>query len=79
MKTNKTAYHILLFFGVLLMAYFGSGIARAITPSKSGAGNFLLIGYSMGFMMFCGAMFTQLSSQVKELQSKVDKLESTKT
>ncbi len=78
MKTHKTVYYTLLFVGVLLMACFGSEIARAIAPSKSWAANFLLIGYSMGLMMFCAAMFTQLSSQLRELKSKVDKLESAK-
>ena len=79
MKTNKTAYYILLFAGVLLMAVFGSEIASAIAPSKSWAWRLLLPGYSVGLIMISAAMVTQLASQVKELQSKVEKLEGTKS
>jgi hypothetical protein len=75
MKTNKTAYYILLFAGVLLMAVFGSEITSAIAPSKSWGWRLLLPGYSVGLIMISAAMVTQLASQVKELQSKVEKLE----
>lgn len=61
------------------MAVFGSEIAAAITPSKSWAGHLLLPGYTVGLIMISGSMFTQLSSQVKELQSKIEKLESEKS
>jgi hypothetical protein len=76
MKTNKTAYYILLLAGMLLMAFFGSEITNAIAPSKSW-GRLLLPGYSVGLIMISASMVTQLASQVKELQSKVEKLEGT--
>ena len=79
MKTLKPSYYILLFSGVLLMACFGSEIAAAISPSKSWAGHLLLPGYSVGLIMISAAMFTRLSSQLKDLRSKVDRLESNKS
>jgi len=80
MKTyNPVGYYILLFAGVLLMACFGSEIAGSIAPSKSWAGHLLLPGYSVGLIMISGAMFTRLGAQVRDLRSKVEKLESTKS
>ena len=79
MKTSKTSYYILLFAGVLLMAFFGSEITSAIAPSKSWRWSLLLPGYSVGIITISAAMVTQLASQVKELQSKGEKLEGTKS
>ena len=75
MKTSKPGYYVLLVCGVLLMACFGSEITNTIEPSKSWAGRLLLPGYSVGLIMISAAMFTRLGSDVKELQSKVEKLE----
>jgi hypothetical protein len=70
----KTA--ILFFFGMLLMSCFGSEIANVIKPSKSWAGRLLIPGYSLGLIVVSLALFNQLNSQVKELKSKIEKLES---
>jgi len=61
------------------MAVFGSEITSAIAPSNSWAWRLILPGYSVGLLMISGAMIKQLSSQVKELQSKVEKLENTRS
>ncbi len=80
MKTRTPAtYYLLLVTGVLLMACFGSEIAASIAPSKSWAGHLLLPGYSVGLIMISGAMFARLGAQVRDLQSKLEKLESTKS
>jgi hypothetical protein len=80
MKTCKPAgYYILLVAGALLMACFGSEIASSIAPSKSWAGHLFLPGYSVGLLMICGAMFTLLSARVRDLQSKVEELNRTKS
>ena len=60
------------------MAFFGSEITTAITASKSWAWHVILPGYSVGLIMISASMVTQLASQVKELQTKVEKLESNK-
>jgi hypothetical protein len=73
------SYYILLFTGVLLMAIFGSEITGAIAPSKSWAWRLLLPGYSVGLIMISASMVKQLAYQVKDLQSKVEKLESAKS
>ncbi len=79
-KSMKTAgYYFLLFAGVLLMACFGSEITATILPSKSWLGHLLLPGYSVGLIVISGSMFTRLNSQVRELRSKVEKLESAKS
>ena len=78
MKTLNPGYYILLFAGSLLMAFFGSEITNTIAPSKSWAGHILLPGYSIGLLMISGSMFTRLNSQLRNLQSKVEKLENTK-
>jgi len=76
MKIRKpTAYYVLLFVGVMLMAGFGSEIANSIALPKSWVGHLLLPGYRVGLLMMCGSMFTQLAKQVKDLQSKVSKVE----
>jgi hypothetical protein len=75
MKTAKSGYYLLLVTGVLLMAFFGSEITNLIEPSKSWwGGRLLLPGYSLGLMMFSASLFTQLSSRVKDLESKIEKL-----
>jgi hypothetical protein len=60
------------------MSCFGSEITNVIEPSKSWAGRLLLPGYSLGFILFSLAHFTQLNSQVKDLKSKIERLESEK-
>jgi hypothetical protein len=80
MKTRTpVGYYILLVAGVLLMACFGSEIAASIAPSKSWVGHLLLPGYSVGLIMISASMFTRLDAQLRDLQSKVEKLESTKS
>jgi hypothetical protein len=80
MKTYKPiGCYILLFVGVLLMACFGSEMAASIALSKSWAGHLLLPGYSVGLIMISGAMCARLGAEFRDLQSKVEKLESTKS
>jgi hypothetical protein len=79
MKTLKRSYYILLFAGGFLMAVFGSEITHTIAPSKSLMWHIVIPGYSVGLLMISGAMVTQLRSQVKELQSKVEKLENNRS
>jgi len=79
MNTSKPGYYILLVIGVLLMSCFGSEITNVIEPSKSWAGRLLLPGYSLGLMMFSAALFTRLNSQLRDLKSKIERLESEKS
>ena len=75
MKThNSIGNYILLVAGVLLMTWFGSKIGASIAPSKSGAGYLLLPGYSVGLIMISGAMFVRLRAEVRDLQSRIEKL-----
>ena len=60
------------------MAWFGSKMAASIAPLNSGAGYLLLPGYSVGLIMISGAMFARLGAQVRDLQSKVEKIGSAK-
>ncbi|HSU56901.1 MAG TPA: hypothetical protein VLT36_22770 [Candidatus Dormibacteraeota bacterium] len=76
---KRPAYYILLFAGVLLMAFFGSEITTTIAPLKSRLGHFLLPGYSVGLIMISAAMYTRLSSQMRDLRSKDEKIESTQS
>ena len=79
MKTRKPiGYYILLFFGVMIMAGFGSEIQNSITLPKSWAGHLLLPGYSVGLLMICGSMVLLVGAQVRDLQSKVEELSKTK-
>jgi hypothetical protein len=80
MKTRKPiGYYIQLVAGVLLMSCFGSEITASIAPTKSWAGHLLLPGYSLGLIMISGAMFALLHARVRDLQSRVENLESTKS
>ena len=77
-KRKPVSYHIPLFAGIVLMAGFGSKIATSLALSKSWAGSLLLPGYSVGLLLISRGMVAQLAAQVRDLRSKVEKLESTK-
>jgi hypothetical protein len=75
MNTSKPIFFLLLFAGIFLIAFFGSQISRSIGQSDSLAGHFLLPGYSLGLIMISASMFLRLTSQVRDLESKVRQLE----
>jgi len=75
MKISKPVSFVLLFAGIFLMAFFGSEIGRSLAPSSSWAGQFLLPGYSLGLIAVSASMFWRLSSEVSDLQTKIQKLE----
>ena len=57
------------------MAFFGSEISRLIGRPDSWAGYLLLPGYSLGLIVISASMFLRLTSQVKDLECKIQKLE----
>ncbi len=75
MKTSKSFFFLLLFAGMFLVAFFGSQINRSIGPSDSWTSHLLLPGYSLGLIVISASMFLPLTSRVKDLESKVRKLE----
>ena len=75
MKISKLVSFVLLFAGIFLMAFFGSQIGRSLDPSSSWVGQFLLPGYSLGLIAVSASMFWRLSSEVRDLQTKIQKLE----
>lgn len=79
MKThNPIGYYILSVAGVCLMAFFGSKMAALVAPTKFTAGNLLLSGYSVGLILVSWSMVVRLGAQVRDLQSKFEKLGSAK-
>jgi len=72
MKTSTPVSFVLLFAGMFLMSFFGSHIARSLAPNSSG---FLFPGYSLGLIAVSASMFWRLTSQVRDLQTKIKKLE----
>jgi hypothetical protein len=75
MKTSNPLSFLLLFSGIFLMAFFGAEISRSLAPPESWAGQLGLPGYSLGLIVISASMFLRLTRQVRELQSKVQKLE----
>ncbi len=57
------------------MALFGAKVAAPVAPPKSTAGNLLSGDYRVGLILITGSMFARLGAQVRDLQSKVGKLE----
>ena len=75
MKTSKLAYFVLLFAGIFLMVFFGVGIARSLKQVNSSTGDFLLPGYSIGLILISGSMFLGSTSRMRDIESKLQKLE----
>ncbi len=75
MKTSKPFCFLLLFAGMFLVAFFGSQISRSIGPSDSWTSHFLLPGYSLGLIVISASIVLPLTSRVRDLESKVQKLE----
>jgi len=64
-----------LFAGIFLAAFFGSQISRWIGSSDSWTSHFLLPDYILGLIVISVSMFLPLTSRVRDLESKVRKLE----
>ena len=79
MKNSSPISYVLLFTGIFLMALFGSQISRSIARPESWVGPLLLPGYSLGLIVIGASMFVRLARQVRDLESKVDKLENEKS
>ena len=75
MKTSRPIYFVVLFAGLFLVAFFGSGIDSAIGGADSWVRHLLLPGYSLGLIVISASMFLRLTSQVRDLESKVKNLE----
>ena len=75
MKISKPVSFVLLLAGMFLMAFFGSEIGRSLAPNSSWVGQFMLPGYSLGLIVVSASMFWRLSSEVRDLQAKIQKLE----
>ena len=75
MKTSRPVLFVSLSAGVFLMAFFGSGIARSIGQGDSWISHLRLAGYSLGLIVISASMFRRLTSQVSDLESKVENLE----
>ena len=57
------------------MTFFGSEMSRSIGRSDSWLRHFLLPGYSLGLIVISASMVLRLASQVSDLESKIQKLE----
>ena len=75
MKTSQPAFFLLFFAGMVLMSFFGSEISRSIGRSDSWTSHLMLPGYSLGLIVISGSMFLRLTSKMRDLESKVQKLE----
>ena len=75
MKTSEPAFFLLFFAGMVLMSFFGSEISRSIGRSDSWTRHLMLPGYSLGLIVISGSMFLRLTSKMRDLESKVQKLE----
>jgi hypothetical protein len=75
MKTSNATYFLLLFVGTFLMGFFGSQLSRSIGPADSWTSHLLLPGYSIGLIVISISMFLRLSSELRNLESKVRDLE----
>ena len=76
MKTSQPAFFLLFFAGMALMSFFGSEISRSIGRSPdSWTAHVMLPGYSLGLIVISASMCLRLSSQIRDLESKVRKLE----
>jgi len=75
MKTANPIFFLLLFAGIFLMAFFGTELSRSITGPEPWAGRLVLPGYSLGLVVISASMFLRLTRQVRNLESKVQKLE----
>ena len=75
MKTLQPAFFLLFFAGMILTSFFGSEISRSIGRSDSWTNNLMLPGYSLGLIVISGSMCLRLSSKMRDLESKIQKLE----
>ena len=75
MKTSQPPFFLLFFAGMVLMSFFGSEISRSIGRSDSWTSHLMLPGYSLGLIVISGSMFLRLTSKMRDLESKVQKLE----
>ena len=75
MKTSQPAFFLLLFAGMVLMSFFGSEISTSIGRSDSWTSHLMLPGYSLGLIVISGSMYLRMTSQMRDLESKIEKLE----
>jgi len=75
MKTSNLTFLPLLFVGIFITAAFGSAINNSIARPDSWVSHLLLPGYTVGLIVICSSMIQSLSGRVKDLESKIQKLE----
>jgi hypothetical protein len=75
MKTTNPYVMPLLLIGIMLMAFFGTRISASIGGPNSMSSQLMIAGYTIGLLLIGNSNFMRLKSYIKDLESKIEKLE----